>query len=194
MSRMRLMMTLVALALAGCGITNPISNYQPSPGNVALVRAAPLAAIAVGDFSLALGVKPNADAVIVLRGAVYASPVNNSFAQFLRQAIVTELTSAQKYAPDAPTVLTGQLLHNDGTGFGISTAHAAIAARFQVRRGEELLFDKELSADAVWKSSFAADIAVVEATSQYLNLYGRLLAKLFADPEFQHACASRDAG
>jgi len=186
---------LGALALAGCVAAPVLSSYQPGAATVTAIKAAPLGMIAVGEFALAAGVKPKADLVIALQGAIYASPVANSFSQYLREAIIVELTAAKKYAPDSALVLTGQLVRNAGGRlFSISSASAVTEARFQVRRDSEVLFDKQISADVVWKSSFAADIAGVEATSQYLNLYGRLLAKLFTDPEFQRACSVPDAG
>ena len=197
MQPIRVVLIVWTMLMAGCGSIATINNYQPSSANIAAVKAAPFAAIAVGEFTLAPDAEPNTDKGIMLGGGGggFGSPVGDSFAQFLRQAIVTELTAADKFAPDSEIVLQGQLVRNQGVrGLAISGASAAIAAQFQVRRNGELLFDKRLSADAVWKSSFAPDIALVEAKGQYLNLYGRLLAKLFADPEFHSACAPADVG
>ena len=70
---------------------------------------------------------------------------------------------------------------------GIGTAR--LAARFTVDRNGKRIFDKVLSVDSRWESSFIGAIALPEAINRYSSLYKELAAKLFEDKDFRTALA-----
>ncbi|HTP94982.1 MAG TPA: hypothetical protein VMK05_03985, partial [Burkholderiales bacterium] len=71
----------------------------------------------------------------------------------------------------------------------IGTGTARLAARFTVRNGGRLVYDKEIAADASWESSFLGAVALPAAINQYGALYKTLVAKLIDDPDFRRALA-----
>jgi hypothetical protein len=51
------------------------------------------------------------------------------------------------------------------------------------------VFDRELTVQSSWESSFMGAVAVPAAMNQYQALYKMLVAKLVDDPEFRKAVA-----
>lgn len=74
-----LTVVVVAGALSGCA-TGPIGAHQPSIANVEQLRESGMEAIAVGEFEIAPGVKPQIDKGVSVRGSQLRSPANGSFA------------------------------------------------------------------------------------------------------------------
>ncbi|BEV14039.1 hypothetical protein HBDW_08270 [Herbaspirillum sp. DW155] len=58
------------------------------------------------------------------------------------------------------------------------------AARFVVRQGDATVYDKVLSIQRKWESSFVGAVAVRDAITQYGAMFQRLQRKLFDDPDF----------
>jgi hypothetical protein len=50
-------------------------------------------------------------------------------------------------------------------------------------------FDRELSVDTSWESSFIGGIAIPLAANNYEGLYRKLIGKLLDDPAFRVAVA-----
>jgi hypothetical protein len=111
------------------------------------------------------------------------SPVGNSFASYLSNAVTQELTLSGTLAPTASVELDGVLLENN-VDVGIGTGVGTISARFVVKRDNAVRYDQVKTARAEWDSSFAAAIAVPRATQQYPLVVQKLLAELYADPAF----------
>ena len=68
-----------------------------------------------------------------------------------------------------------------------STGYSNVAARFVLRRGEDVVFDKEIAARAEWESSFIGALAIPAGMQGYVSAVQKLAGALFADPEFQAA-------
>jgi hypothetical protein len=111
------------------------------------------------------------------------SPVGNSFAEYLSNAVTQELTLSGTLSPSASVELDGVLLENN-VDVGIGTATGTIAARFVVKRDDDVRYDQVKTVRSEWDSSFAAAIAVPRATQQYPLIVQKLLGELYSDPAF----------
>jgi hypothetical protein len=180
---------LVAAALTGCA-SQPIGAHQPSLSTVQALRQANIPSIAVGEFKPGPELPAAHDKSVSVRLSTISSPTAGSFAAYLRESLVTELNTAGKYDAGAPTTIKGQLTHNELNGSGASTGSSKVAARFAVSRGAVVVYDKQITAEHEWASSFIGAIAIPEAINQYTQMYTRLIELLFGDKEFIAALAA----
>lgn len=182
----RLFIIAFVVLASGCAqITMGVP--QPTAENTANLRQANLTQARLGSFSLD-GAKPaQMDKSHSLRGAnSVQAPTNGSFAEYLRESLQVELTAAGLLNPKADAVISGVLTDSQldpasGTGKG------SIKARFSVARGGTTRYEKELSAQSEWESSFMGAVAIPAAAQQYEGLYRKLVARLIADPDFRKA-------
>jgi len=106
--------TLVPVALAlltGCS-TYAASRYAMSADNVVALRALRGQQINVGPFTAVGGSKTEITCRAV--GPI-KTPDGETFEQFIRKALIDEMTIAEVYSPTAPAALTGRLDRIDFT-------------------------------------------------------------------------------
>ena len=181
-------------ALAGMLLTTGCAQItmvppQPSMENTQALRGSPLAPAQVGVFTLEAGKPAVMDRRHALRGTnSVQSPIQGSFAQYLRESLVVELDAAGLLRPGAQTVITGTLLHST-VDPAMGTGTASLQARFVVTRSGQQRYAKELVAHAEWESSFLAAVAVPLAAAHYQGLYRQLVGQLVSDPDFRRALA-----
>jgi hypothetical protein len=180
---------LVAAAalLSGCA-TVKLGEPAPRLETLQLIREAGIGALAVGDFRPAATLKPAADKSVSARGSTVGSPVGDSFAAYLRESLMAQLRAAGSFDAAAAVSIGGELtrseLHESLTG----TSTAAVAARFVVRRGDAIRYEREHTVSAQWQSSFIGAVAIPRAFDEYGDLYRKLVEQLLHDPEFAAAC------
>lgn len=174
--------------LTGCASVK-MPAPTPSAANAEKLRAAKLVPSQVGSFKLAAG-KPAAmdTSLSGLRGSSL-SPTNGSFAGQLRDEIAAELGAAGLLDGKSRFVIEGQLT-DSMVDAAMSTGKGRLAARIQVKRDGQTVFDKEIVAEATWESSFVGAIALPAAINQYTALYKTLAGKLFDDADFRRALAN----
>jgi hypothetical protein len=181
-----------ALALAllsGCAIKlgAPVASID----NIQAAKASGMAPAALGEFALAQG-KPKAlDEGVSLRGSGLSSPFQNSFAQYLKETLATELKAAGLLEPGSPFVIQGWLTDSQADA-AISQGSGSLGARFVVVRAGKTVYDKELKASSTWESSFVGATAIPAAVNEYGALYRKLVNRLLSDPDFK-AAMSRSA-
>ena len=115
------------------------------------------------------------------------SPYENSFANYVAEAIKQELSLAKRYAADAGTEITGTLLKNDVDVSGFSTGSADISARFIVSRAGQITYDQIKSIHHEFPSSFAGAVAIPRGVQEYAVAVQNLLSQLYADSNFAAA-------
>jgi hypothetical protein len=165
--------------LAACSVV--ATPYSPSVENIqTLKNAAPVHA-RIGDFRSQDG--GHNEYPVRVRANVMRSPVGDSFAAYLANAVTQELTLAGSLSPAAQVELDGVLLENN-VDVGIGTGVGVISARFVVKRDHAVRYDQVKTVRGEWDSSFAAAIAVPKATQQYPLVVQKLLGELYADPAF----------
>ena len=180
------MAAAVTIQLTGCA--TPMGAPQASIDNTTRLRGAGLAPAALGSFTLAPGQSASMDQSVGLRGSQVHSPYDRSFAQYLKETLRVELDAAGLLDPASQAVISGTLTESDADA-AIGTGTAKLAARFVVKRGQAVAYDRTLRADASWESSFVGAVAIPLAAGQYQGLYRKLAGQLFEDPEFRKALA-----
>lgn len=144
----------------------------------------------VGKFSLAPEKPAKMDTSLGgLRGASI-TPANGTFSQQLKDTLIVELKGAGYYDETSEFVIEGELTDSK-VDAAIKLGTARLAAHFTVDKNNARLFDKELSVDSTWESSFVGAIAVPEAINQYTALYKMLIGKLFDDEDFRKALSKK---
>ncbi|WP_394781649.1 hypothetical protein [Undibacterium sp.] len=166
--------------LTGCAAVSP--RYAPTIDNVKVLQALPGGSAKVGEFTA----KEPALNHLSIRAGAYTSPYNDSYAEYFKEALLSELESSGKLNRASKAVITGQLLKNS-VDASIGTGTAMISVRVKVDQDSAVVFDKVISAETHWESSFMGAIAIPAARSNYVNTVTQTLGKLFADPDFQRA-------
>jgi len=178
---------LLAGAMIGCASV-PMPAPTASADTVEKLRQSNMAPANAGAFALAAGKPADMDRTLSgLRGSTIV-PAGGSFSQQLKQTLVAELKAAGLYAENSKIVIDAQLTDSK-VDAAVSTGTGRLAALFAVTRDGKRVFNKELSVDAQWESSFVGAIALPAAINQYNALYKKLVAKLFDDAEFRAAVA-----
>lgn len=176
---------LITVVLSGCAQI-PLGAPQADIANVQALRQADIPPLAVGEFKLAPGKDPGLDKGISVRTNNVHSPINESFAAYLKESLITDLRAAGKLDPSSPRVLSGNLL-DSRVEAGSEQGEAVLAARFELSDGGKPAFEKDLGVDARWPSSFVGAIAIPQAVNQYTALYKKLIALLIKDEAFLKA-------
>jgi hypothetical protein len=172
-----LLLCLAAMALTGCAATAP--PYQATNDNVRALQTLPGGKVSLGEFTAK---SPDLNHLSIRAGS-YSSPFNDSYAEYLKQALRAELESGGKLDPKSPVTITGELQTNSiEPSAGTGSAH--ISARIVVKRGSDVIFDKVVHGDSEWESSFMGAIAIPLARQQYGETLKKLIANLLADPDF----------
>lgn len=176
---------LAAIFLAGCAQI-PLSTPTPKAEIIEKVRASRLAPVNVGSFKPDPKLGADNDRGINVRSNTVTSPVDGSFAQYLRETLMVDLKASGLYDPNSPATLSG-FLTESMLDVGIDTAQSSLGARFVLSNNDKILYDKELKASATWPSSFVGAIAIPQGINQYTDLYHKLINQLFDDPDYQKA-------
>lgn len=174
----------LAVALSGCSFTAP--PYSPQVENVATLQNANVAETKIGEFTSAPKSAQNADP-ISLRGSKMHSPISDSYASYLADALRQELSLAEKYSESSDTEISGTLQKNDLDATGLSQGNGVIEARFMVTRQGQIRYDDTKSAETTWPSSFLGSVAIPAAIQAYPGLVQKLINALFNDPAFLQA-------
>lgn len=184
----RLALVALLAAVTGCASVK-MPPSAPSAANAEKLRAAKIVPAQLGSFTLAAGKPAAMDTTLSgLRGSSL-SPTTDTFSHQLRDEIAAELSAAGLLDPKSKTVIEGQLT-DSMVDAAIGTGKGRLAARIQVKRDGQTLFDKELVAEASWESSFVGAVAIPLAMNQYSALYKTLAGKLFDDADFKRALAT----
>jgi hypothetical protein len=168
------------LTLAGCA-TTPAPVYQPSVANTEMLLKQPKTSLGVATFNAASDVD---DARLGIRGSSLTSASNGKFSAYLHDATVTELKTAGRWDPNARLQISGTLERNHLDGGSIKTGSAELGAHFVITKDGQKIYDKSLSVQHQWESSFIGAIAIPAAMQNYVTTVQLLLGKFFSDPDF----------
>ncbi|WP_420478654.1 hypothetical protein [Brevundimonas sp. FT23028] len=170
----------VMSTLAAC-VSTPAPTYQPSIANLQSLRSG-TAMIGVDAFTANEGVSNRS---FVLRGSTMSgSGVDGTFSTYLQEALEAELRNAGRFGDAAALRLSGTLTTNRLNAAGISTGDGAVGARFVLTRDGQVVYDKELTGEHQWPSSFIGAVAIPAAVQGYPATVEKLISLLFADPDF----------
>jgi hypothetical protein len=173
------------LLFSGCATFNPPS-YQPSIENVQELRSfSEKCSLAVGTFTVA---DPNDRkfSSLNIRTNTF-KPKQGNFGEYLGEAVKTDLQNGGCYDPKSSQVLSGILVDHKVLTPSSGFAEASITAQFFIKKKNQVVYDREIIADHKWEGVFLGAIAIPEAMENYSVTLKKLLANLFADPDFRRA-------
>lgn len=173
------------LFLAGCAQI-PLGAPTPKADVVEKARASQLAPITLGSFKADPKLNADKDRGISVRSNTVSSPIEGSFALYLRETLMADLKASGLYDASSSATLSG-FLTESSLDVGMDTGQANLGARFVLTNGSKTLYDKELKTDATWPSSFIGAVAIPEGIRQYTDLYHKLVSQLFEDPDYRKA-------
>lgn len=161
--------------------------YVGSVQTLQTLRASGPQAFSVGKFADSPSVRPPGS----IRARIWAlqPPFNDSFSGYLKEALQRELESAGRYRADSSLNISGVLLDNR-LDAGVDVGTAMLSARFNVTKSATTVYDKTLTAQSRWESSFLGAVAVPAAVRNYVGTFQKLLYQLFSDPDFQKLTAT----
>ena len=139
------------------------------PGPVALVKAQPT--------------EPEEKVNTVrLRSARLLSP-SGSFAQYLQDALMRDLSEISVYDPKAPTRIAARILVNE-IDLGVINGTGRMDVEVTVTRDGTQRLRKTYRAETAFDSSYASIVAVPAGQAAYPRLVRALLRQVYADPQF----------
>ncbi|SDZ03135.1 hypothetical protein SAMN05518854_103326 [Variovorax sp. YR266] len=139
------------------------------PGPVALVKAQPT--------------EPEDKVNTVhLRSARLLSP-SGSFAQYLQDALMRDLSEISVYDPKAPTRIAARILVNE-IDLGVINGTGRMDVEVTVTREGAQRLRKTYRAETAFDSSYASIVAVPAGQAAYPRLVRALLRQVYADPQF----------
>ena len=181
--RKGLMFVLLAGVLGGCAsLTTP--PYSPDYEAIDRLKEENTEKLAVGK------VQPDDPAApvnkITLRG-ITLKPQSGTFANYLEDAIRTDLMEMGVYNPAAATRIDMTIVKNDIDVSGISTGYGAMEVKLTVNKSGSSMFEKTYATYTQFDSSFLGSTALAKGQSEYPNLVRTLLQKIYGDPSFINA-------
>lgn len=182
------MSRLIAAAAAVLMFSGCMSVKLPAPqaqlDSVVLLRDSGISPVSVGNFALSADKKPAIDKSASARGSTIAAE-SGSFSTYLRDTLISDLKAAGKYVDGAATSIEGELAENTLNAAATREASATLAARFKVRKGGDLVYNKVIVQQAKWPSSFVGAIAIPDAFNHFGDQFRLILLQLYKDAEFQ---------
>ncbi|AGZ35995.1 hypothetical protein C4Q28_10210 [Pseudomonas sp. SWI6] len=179
MKKFYLTLPLCAVFLQGCGVT--MARYEPNYQNVQqLKQNAPLQPVQQAQVKADAG-----QGSLMVRLNPISSP-EGSVPLHVQAAINDELRHAGLLDPRADRQLQIQLIKSQ-LNSGVANGHGELAARFTVRKGNDVLYETTKQVEHDWNSSFFGPIAIPAAANNYNPMLKDLLKHLYSDPQFIQA-------
>lgn len=178
------LMMVALLILSGCASTAPM--YQPSIVNVSTLKDQRPAKVKVGNFAAGNQTKDKVNE-LTIRGRALVSPYNESYVDYLREALREELSMAGLLSENTDVELSGVLLKNEFDASGVKIGYGVMEAGIAVKKNGVVRYDKRKSVRHEWGSHFAGAVAIPQARENYAIIVQKLLGSFYADPEFQAA-------
>jgi hypothetical protein len=172
------------VTLTGC--STPVTNYQSSVSNLEALKVQTGRALSLGQFKLD-SAKPSLNSVSA-RTTSLKMPDGNNYADHLKRGAKIELETAGRFDANSPLKLEGTLLQNDLSA-AVGTGTSTLSARFNLSDAGKPVFDKVITQNSQWESSFIGAIAIPAAIREYGANFQKLLNKLFVDEDFRKATA-----
>jgi hypothetical protein len=172
---------LGSLLLAACS-TVPAPSYKPPINNTEVLLKHQDDKLDVGKVDAANGVANTR--LAVRASALIGTGPDHTFYSYLQEALIEELTASGRLDHNATTRIDATLTQNELDSSGFSKGFANLGAHFVVVREGHAIYDKTLSVQHAWESSFIGSIAIPAAIQNYPTAVQKLVGKLFLDPDF----------
>jgi hypothetical protein len=168
---------IAVLFLSACTIQVP--PYSADISNVSKLKEETKTPISVGKIESEKKLNK-----ISLRGSPLVSSVGNSYGEYIESALIKELKLAKLWSGVAKKQVTGKVIDQDIDVTGFSEGNSFIKVNFVVSEDDAILFEKVISAEHNFDSSFIGAIAIPNGQRSYVELVQKLLKNLYSDEEF----------
>jgi hypothetical protein len=182
-SRKTIAVVTAAVLTSGCASFSAPS-YSPHYETIDRLKRLNLEKMSIGEVQPSEATAPVNK--ISLRGAMLVSP-SGTFANYLKNAIRSDLTEMGLYDPASATQVDATILRNDIDVSGFETGYGVMEARVAIAKHGVLAFERIYSVNTQFQSSFAGAVAVPKGQNEYPNLVRALLQKVYGDPSFIEA-------
>lgn len=170
----------IAVLASGCMTLAP--PYPASTAN-ATSAAALGAPVALGTFKHAPGREADLKALRA-RAQMFASPVNDSYADYVAGAVRADLAAGGKLDAGSPRVLSGVLERNEVSADSLLKNSATVTVTFRLDDARSKRFEKSMTSTEEWESAYLGSIAIPRAIQHYVATVQKLIGQLFSDPDF----------
>ncbi|WP_460874767.1 hypothetical protein [Paralcaligenes ginsengisoli] len=174
-----LIVATAALLLAGCS-TYSTSRYSISADNVVALRSLKNTPVQVGQFtSTVKDSRKGTDLQeIMCRGVgPIKTPDGESFANYIRKALIDEMKIAEVYSTSSPVTISGNL---DSINFSSNGGHWDAALTLKSSNGKTMVLNETYP----YQTSFYGETACNQTAQAFMPAIQDLVGKAVKSPEF----------
>lgn len=168
-----LILAATAVFISGCS-TYSSSRYSVSTDNVVALRTLGGKMLNIGDFS---ATKPGQKEIMCRGVGPIKTPDGETFADFVRKAMLDELKMANAYSSSAPTIISGNL---DAIDFSSNSGTWSLALTVKASSGKSMSVSENYS----YTSSFYGETACNQTAQALMPAVQNLVGKVVRSPEF----------
>ena len=172
MKKLFILFAIVTL-FSGCS-TYSTSRYSISADNVVALRSLDGNTLNIGAFS---ATTPGQKEIMCRGVGPIKTPDGESFAEFIRKALLDELKMANSYSPLAPVSITGNL---DAIDFSSNSGNWNLALTIKSSNGKSM----SVSESYAYTSSFYGETACNQTAQAFMPAVQNLVGKIVRSPEF----------
>jgi len=175
---------LMGVAATGCS-THALPRYAVSTGNVAELRKIKSTPVAIGSFITAGS--DVADSIFCRAVGPIKTPDGETYADYIKKALVSELTMVEMYDAKSAVVLSGEL-----TTFSFDSHRGVwdMALRLKSSNGKQLSVSEKYDYGFNW---FAL-VACAQTAQAGMSAVQNLIHKAVSDPGFSSLLPQPRAG
>lgn len=172
---MKKLLTLSALAIlvSGCS-TYSASRYSISADNVTALRSLSVKTLNVGPFT---ATTPGQTEIMCRGVGPIKTPDGETFAEFIRKALLDELKIASSYSATAPVTITGNL---DLIDFSSGSGSWNLALTVKSSNGKRM----SVAESYAYTTSFYGETACNQTAQAFMPAVQNLVGKVVRSQEF----------
>ncbi len=168
-----LILLVAVLALTGCS-TYAVDRYSISADNVVALRALGPSKTSVGEFSSS---KQGLKEIMCRAVGPIKTPDGNTFADFIKEALIDELQMAEIYSANSPIILTGNL---DNINFDSNSGKWNLALTVKSSNGQTISVSEEYK----YTTSFYGETACNQTAQALMPATQNLIKKVVTNQDF----------
>ena len=161
------------VVLSGCS-TYATNRYSISADNVVALKQQKNTEVGVGQFT---ATKPNQTSIMCRGVGPIKTPDGETFEEFVRGALVSEMKIAEIYSETSRNIITGNL---DAIDFNSSSGFWSLALTVKSSNGKQL----KITEDYKYSTSFVGDTACNQTAQALMPAVQNVIAKLVQHKEF----------
>jgi hypothetical protein len=173
--KQNLVWLLTILVIKGCS-KYAVDRYSISADNVVAFRSLGLNKLNVGEFT---SFKPGLKEIMCRGVGPIKTPDGNTFADFIKEALIDELQIAEIYSIEAPVILTGHLENID---FSSNTGEWNLTLSVKSSNEQSI----SITENYKYTTSFFGETACNQTAQALMPAVQNLISKLVTNPNFSN--------